>query len=229
MRSARKNLRCFIDAHLFVRAEIIMGYLRAWFLIGSLMLGGGLAYSATLQAQSKEPVTKMTQELLADLRKGGQTIVFRHSVTPNYLDPSPSYLSDCSAQRNLSTEGRDLAREIGKGFRDLEIPTGIVRASPYCRTLDTARLAFGRVERDDNLWGDPTPNNPTIPFHQRDIRNMAKIPPWPGTNTILVGHGSIAESFGGRFLTEGEAAVVRWNGNGFDILAYLKGDQWKAP
>ena len=195
----------------------------------ALAVGLLITIPAIADAQQKEPVAKMTAELLADLRKGGQTIVFRHSITPNYLDPSPSYMSDCSAQRNLSTDGRDQAREIGKGFRDLEIPVGVVRASPYCRTMDTARLAFGRVERDDNLWGDPTPNNPTIPFHQRDIRNMAKISPWPGSNTVLVGHGSIAESFGGHFLTEGEAAIVRWNGQGFDILGYLKGDQWKLP
>ena len=54
-------------------------------------------------------------------------------------------LRDCSRQRNLTAKGRREARSIGSALRRLDIPVGEAPASPYCRTRQTARLAFGRL------------------------------------------------------------------------------------
>ena len=95
--------------------------------------------------------TSLDPALLSELRKGGYLILFRHAET--VMQPSfsgtPEFREDdfthCGTQRNLSKDGRNQAAAIGEAFRALEIPIGFVRASPYCRTRDTAWLAFGRV------------------------------------------------------------------------------------
>ena len=55
-------------------------------------------------------------------------------------------LDDCSTQRNLSEEGRAHARRIGEEFRRRRIPVERVLSSPWCRCLETARLAFGKAK-----------------------------------------------------------------------------------
>lgn len=172
---------------------------------------------------------RLTPSLLAQLRKGGFVIYFRHALTPNYKDPDTTSLENCATQRNLSEEGRAQAQAIGKAFRDLEIPLGIVRASVYCRCVDTARLAFGRVEPTAELilTGDDKADEAS--GQARHLRNMAKILPWPGTNTAFVGHGTGATILGGSFADEGEAVILRPTGAGFVLVAQLKANQWKAP
>lgn len=179
-------------------------------------------------AQSVE--NRVTPALLAQLRKGGFVIYFRHALTPNYKDPDTTSLEDCATQRNLSEEGRAQSRAIGKAFRDLEIPLGIVRASVYCRCVDTARLAFGRAEPTAELilTGDDKADEESGQAHH--LRSMARMLPWPGTNTVFVGHGTGATILGAAtFADEGEAVILRPTGAGFTLVARLKSDQWKAP
>ena len=45
----------------------------------------------------------------------------------------------------LNDAGRAQARSIGESRRALELPLGDVLASGYCRTRQTAELAFGRA------------------------------------------------------------------------------------
>ena len=42
---------------------------------------------------------------------------------------------------------------IGSEFKALNIPVGNVIASPFCRCMDTARIAFGRVTAADEVRG----------------------------------------------------------------------------
>jgi hypothetical protein len=85
-------------------------------------------------------------DLTRSLRAGGLVVVFRHAATDfSKPDRDPVVVSDCSTQRNLSAQGRADARAIGRGVRRLALPIGKVYASAYCRTLETARLAFGRA------------------------------------------------------------------------------------
>lgn len=172
----------------------------------------------------------LTPALLAELRQGGLLIYFRHGETPNHRDPEPGDTADCAAQRNLSAEGRAQARAIGEAFKALEIPLGIVRASPKCRCLDTARLAFGRVESDAwlRLTGDD--NDPEEKKRLDLLKRMARIKPLSGTNTVLVGHGSGPPALGaGHHAAEGEAAIVRPTGDGFVFLATVRSDEWVRP
>lgn len=172
----------------------------------------------------------LTPALLDELRRGGLLIYFRHADTPNYEDPEPGALENCATQRNLSKVGREMARNIGLAFRELEIPIGIVRASPYCRCLDTARLAFGRVESDAWLRLSGDDNDPEELKRRQLLQRLARIKPLPGTNTIFVGHGSGPTALGaGGHAAEGEAAVVRPTGEGYVYLGSIRPDGWVKP
>lgn len=183
-------------------------------------------------AMAQDPAP-LTADLLEKLRAGGYLIFFRHSITPNYSDPDSSQLGNCATQRNLSAEGIAQAKAIGDAFRDLEIPVGIVRASPLCRCLDTATLAFGRHERDLflRLRGSNPANDPDEAKAFRNIRNLAKIPPLPATNSVYISHGSIGAIFGPRDpIDEGEAVIVKPGGkDGWTFVAAVKSHQWVAP
>lgn len=56
-------------------------------------------------------------------------------------------LDDCATQRVLSEKGRQNSRAIGEAIRALDVPIGPVLASPLCRTVETAVLAFGFAEK----------------------------------------------------------------------------------
>ena len=77
------------------------------------------------------------------LRRGGVVAAFRHANAPGTFDPPGFKLVDCGTQRNLDAAGRDQARRLGEQFRQLGLQPTAVRSSPWCRCLDTARLAFG--------------------------------------------------------------------------------------
>jgi phosphohistidine phosphatase SixA len=51
---------------------------------------------------------------------------------------------NCAAEVNLSSRGIDQATRVGEAFRARGIDVGEVLTSPYCRCIDTGRLAFGR-------------------------------------------------------------------------------------
>jgi phosphohistidine phosphatase SixA len=79
------------------------------------------------------------------LREGG-VVLFRHAIAPGGGDPAGMRLGDCSTQRNLDATGRDQSRRIGQAIRAAGVAVGAVISSEWCRTMETADLAFpGRV------------------------------------------------------------------------------------
>ena len=94
-------------------------------------------------AFAAEPDTDTTVRLL---RQGGVVLVMRHALAPGTFDPPEFKLDVCATQRNLSDEGRAQARRIGRWFARHQLKPTKVLSSPWCRCLDTAALAFGRVQ-----------------------------------------------------------------------------------
>ena len=196
-------------------------------LIVALLLFGALFARADDPFASKINNPLAPAELLALLRDGGNVIYFRHAATTNITDRDASRLDDCSTQRNLSDEGRAQARAIGDAFRRLGIAVDAVLASPYCRTQDTARLAFGRVEVAIDLFSLGQPKHPDDKARAERLRERLGTPPAAGKNTVLVSHGSPLDSVAGEFLNEGEAAVARPDGSGrFRLVARVRAEQW---
>ena len=167
-------------------------------------------------------------ELLAELRKGGYVIYFRHTSTDFSRDDARSKSDDdCDNQRPLTDKGREEARQIGAAFRELKIPVGNVLASPRCRTMETAMLAFGRADKSPEARGGPAaPDNPD---RYANLRRLFATPVKPGANLVIASHGNpFYATAGAPYLAEGEAAVIRPLGKDFEIVARVRHDQWRA-
>ncbi len=78
-----------------------------------------------------------------DLNQPGAIVLFRHATAPGIGDPANFKIDACATQRNLDDKGRAEARKLGEQFRSRKINVGAVLSSQWCRTRDTARLAFG--------------------------------------------------------------------------------------
>ena len=167
-------------------------------------------------------------ELLVELRKGGYVIYFRHTSTDFSRDDVRSKSDDdCDNQRPLTDKGREEARSIGAAFKDLKIPVGSVLASPRCRTMETAMLAFGRAEGASAVRGGPAQTE--NPDRYAGLRVLFVTPVKPGANLVIASHGNpFYATAGAPYLAEGEAAVVRPLGKDFEIVARVRHDAWRA-
>jgi len=186
-----------------------------------------LALVIALIAAPAWPAEEMAPaEAVALLRGGGYILYFRHVATDfSQNDAKMTSFEDCATQRNLTDKGRADARAIGAAIRELGIPIGKVRASPFCRTIETADLAFGRAEPAAAVRGGPP--QPENPDRYAALRRLLASPPARGTNDVIVSHGNPFHAVAGPpYLAEGEAAVVQPTGTGFRVITRIKGDEW---
>lgn len=161
------------------------------------------------------------EQVWAHLKEGGQVILMRHAITtPGFGDPPGMRLDDCGTQRNLTAEGRRHARQVGEAFRARGIAVERVLASPWCRCVETAQLAFGRAEISQalgNLYGRPE-------AREEQVRGMeAIVGQWRGRgNLVLVSHGSTILALAGVHPDSGEMVVVTpREGGGFIVRGRL--------
>ena len=185
-----------------------------------------LAPTAALAQQVTSPALTGA-DLLATLRAGGLILYFRHADTDHSQnDQRMTSIADCTTQRNLSERGRERARAVGEAIRAVGIPIGAVLASPLCRTVETAMLAFGAAQKSAAVReGGPLP--PGSPGRFPALRALLSTPVAPGTNTVIVGHGYPYYTLvGGQYLSEGEADVVRPRGADFEVLARVDLERW---
>jgi phosphohistidine phosphatase SixA len=184
--------------------------------------GGGTTNGTTGAALEGE-------RLVAELRDGGYVIFFRHTATDwSPDDQHPVDFSDCDTQRNLSDEGRDQARAIGEAFETLGIPVGRVLSSPFCRAIDTARLAFGTATPEaviENL--ETSEDDAERDWRSDGLRNLLSTPPDAGTNTVLTSHGYNVEAVADVSTAEGEGYVFRPDPTeGYALVATLTPAHW---
>jgi phosphohistidine phosphatase SixA len=170
-------------------------------------------------------------QLVQALRGGGHVLYFRHGKTDlSTRDSDRASLDNCATQRMLSDEGRRQMTQIGQHFKRLRIPVGTVLASPYCRTLDTARLAFGRVTPEPELLHTVTADAATTQQRAAALSKLLAAEPAAGTNTVLSGHtGNLQEAVGIWPSPEGVAIVFKPDGRGSTrYVATVDPTRWSA-
>jgi phosphohistidine phosphatase SixA len=127
----------------------------------------------------------------------------------------------------LIEKGRTEARAAGTAIRNLRIPIGRVLASPFCRTVETAELLFGRAEKMPEVRGGPAV--PARSGRYAQLKKLLATPVSPGTNLVVVSHGNPFYSVAGPpHLAEGEAAVIHPLGADFRVVARIRIDGWEA-
>ena len=165
------------------------------------------------------------------LQRGGVILVIRHAATDQSKpDHDPVDLNDCRTQRNLSAQGRREAALIGQGVRRLKLRIGAVLSSRFCRTRETARLAFGRATISPALLNTITAEHDAAWRRQiRAARVLFGTKPAAGKVTVLVTHGVVVGDVTGQTLEEGETLVFRPLGNSkFRLLGRIRPRAWAA-
>ena len=140
------------------------------------------------------------------LQKGGQVVLVRHGLTtPGVGDPAGFKLGDCGTQRNLVEAGREEAARLGGALRARKVAVARVLSSPWCRCIETARIAFGTEPVVDdalaNLFGDASNRDRQL----AQFRKLVAAAPRQG-NLFLVTHGSTTAAFTG--INQGTAEMV---------------------
>ena len=180
--------------------------------------------------RASDAVRKLTPALIVtELKRGGYLLYFRHTSTDfSQNDARSRSYDDCANQRNLTDAGREQARAIGAAVRKLDLPIGKVIASPLCRTMETARLAFGRAEPVPAVRGAPVPA--ADPNRYTELKQLFTTPYPRGANLVIASHGNPFYGVAGPpYLAEGEAAVIRGLGNdGFEVVARLRVGDWQT-
>lgn len=193
-----------------------------------------LTLSTNSYAASNTSKNLDKQALVAELRKGGYNIYFRHEATDwaqnDNVDQVDDWLScDSTEMRQLSAEGRARAEATGKSIKSLGIPVGLIKASPYCRTMQTARLMqLGAVEATAEVM-----NLRVADFFggRAEIISSAQAllakKPAAGTNNIIVAHGNVARNATPVYPAEGEAVVFKPDTQGgFILLGRVTAEEW---
>jgi broad specificity phosphatase PhoE len=129
---------------------------------------------------------------------------------------------DCDNQRLLSAQGRADAAAIGERLRALRLPVGEAFASPYCRTMEHARLMLGTVTPRHEIRESEGGDYP-------GLKLLLATPVAAGGNRWIVGHGIPFRAVAGApHLMEGEVAVIRPEGSRWTVVARLAVADWQA-
>jgi phosphohistidine phosphatase SixA len=190
----------------------------------------------TVSAADHTTAVLYGQDLVQALRTGGYSIYFRHEATEwsqmDDVQKADDWLScDGARIRQLSTGGRQSAKNTGRSIQSLAIPIGQIFASPYCRTVETAKLmGLGEVEpindvinlRVAEYFGGPS----AVVATARKL--LAQSPP-TNFNTIIVAHGNVARASTLIYPDEGEGVVFEADGEGdFRFIGRLSPTEWQS-
>jgi phosphohistidine phosphatase SixA len=152
--------------------------------------------------------------------RDGAIVLFRHAEAPGGGDPPGFRLDDCSTQRNLGADGRAQARRIGEQFRGRRIAVGGVLTSQWCRTRETAELAFPGRPRDDpnfnSFFGDAA-REPA-----QTAAALATLSRWRGPGVlVVVTHQVNIRALAGVSPASGEGVIVRPQGERIEVIARI--------
>jgi phosphohistidine phosphatase SixA len=147
----------------------------------------------------------------------GSIVLFRHALAPGGGDPPGFKLNECSTQRNLSDEGRSQARRIGQAFSERRIPVGAVWSSQWCRTRETADLAFPGLRRVDDPLFNSFFGQPEASTAQTQLA-QARLARWRGPGVlVVVTHQVNITALTGVVPVSGEGVVVEPMGSGIRV------------
>jgi len=156
-------------------------------------------------------------DLLDELMAGGYVVYVRHTNTDRSRGDEDVSLGMCDRQRVLSKQGRDEALFIRNAYQRLDLPVSLLISTQYCRTLETAVLAFGvpRVILRTDLHA-------TLP-------DWLATEPETGTNIFIVAHiGTIRDRVGlDDTFEEGDSLIYRPTGDGeFEFVGRIGLYDW---
>ena len=150
------------------------------------------------------------------LRQGAVLLV-RHANAPGVGDPADFKLGDCRTQRNLDQTGREQAKRLGDQFVTRQIAVGAVLASQWCRTRETAELAFPNRAREDASFNSFFDDSTSQPAQTAAALNTLKRWKGPGA-LVVVTHQVNITALTGVVPASSEGVVVRSKAGGIEVV-----------
>lgn len=151
----------------------------------------------------------------------GTIVLMRHADAPGVGDPVGFKLGDCSTQRNLDEKGRAQARRIGEAFGRQSVKVATVISSQWCRTRETAELAFPGQVKDDARFNSFFGDSSQAP--DQTSAALAVLRAWRGPGVlVVVTHQVNITALTGVVPVSGEGVVVRPSQGGITVLGRLK-------
>jgi phosphohistidine phosphatase SixA len=165
------------------------------------------------------------ERVWAALKEGGKVILLRHTHVDIREGIGRLAPGNCAAEVNLSTVGVEQAKRIGEAFRAHGVSVGEVLSSPYCRCLDTGKLAFGHATPVQYLLPPGVVSDTQAKLNDervlQEILNHRD-----ASNLVMIAHDlNIADIVLDPALM-GEFFVLQPNGADFDVIGHIRmGDQ----
>jgi phosphohistidine phosphatase SixA len=161
------------------------------------------------------------ESVWAALKQGGKVILLRHAhveIREGIGRLSPGH---CEEEVNLSARGVDQAEHIGSAFRARGIPVGRILTSPYCRCIDTGKLAFGSATPVEYLRAPGTVSEDQAKANQeREVQEILKHR--GPANLVIITHDlNISNVVLEDPVPMGEFFVLEPKGTTFDIIGSI--------
>lgn len=192
---------------------------------------GGLMIIPRVYADQK-PLFE--ESLVPGLQEGGYVLYFRHAPTDwSQVDRVTTkddwWSCNPNDMRQLSDEGRNIARKIGVSIRRLSIPIENIYASEYCRARETAeQFNLGEVVPSQNIM-----NLRAAEFLggreavMEQARKALHVKPPAGSNTIWVAHGNIIRAVTGEYPGEAGCIIFGHRSDGtLQVIGKLSPEEW---
>ena len=176
--------------------KIFNPLLLSWLFIIYLM---GCANGLTSNAK-KLSIYEIINKLNANV------IFVRHALAPGIGDPENFELNDCSKQRNLDSEGKKQAEELGNFFRDSKLTFYEILSSEWCRCKETSSLLkFGswKIFSGLNSFFDGHVNKEeTLKDLKLKLDSLK-----PNTLVLMVTHQVNISAITGKFVSSGGIVI----------------------
>src|SRR5215475_7844672 len=162
------------------------------------------------------------EQVWAALKQGGKVVLLRHTQVDIREGIGRLTPGNCGDEVNLSSRGVEQAKRIGETFRVHGVVVGEVLTSPYCRCIDTGKLAFGRATIVQYLKPPGVVSEDQAKLdRERVVQEILKHR--DPSNLVMITHDlNIADVVLEDTVSMGEFFVVQPKGAVFDVIGKIR-------
>ena len=171
-----------------------------------------IIFFAIISIQPAVSLSETDEAIWKELKKGGLVVLMRHASTAKKDNPLLRD-SSCLKERKLSEKGKKEAARIGRMFKSKKVAIKKVLASPYCRTVDTAKIEFNKAQPAEFLSLVEALSQEQAKTNTEQL--METIGSYKGSaNLVLVTHAPNINAVSFEMVEMGAFLVIRPMGNG---------------
>src|SRR5215475_9372159 len=162
------------------------------------------------------------EQVWAALKQGGKVVLLRHTQVDIREGIGRLTPGNCAEEVNLSSRGVEQAKRIGEAFRAHGVVVGEILTSPYCRCIDTGKIAFGRATPVQYLRPPGTVSEDEAKLdRERVVREILKHR--DPSNLVMITHDlNISDVVLEDTVPMGEFFVVQRKGAALDVIGKIQ-------